>query len=132
MQLSKNFNLSEFTKSDTAQRLKLNNTPNPSQAENLRRLCIHVLQPLREHFNKPVKITSGFRSPAVNRAVGGATNSQHSKGEAADFVIDGVPNTRAIDYIRNNLNFDQLILYKNGWIHVSYCQGNNRKQFFQK
>jgi zinc D-Ala-D-Ala carboxypeptidase len=132
MQLSKNFSLGEFTHSATAKNRGLNNSPNSHQINNLKILCEKVLQPIRDNFNRPVKITSGFRSRAVNEAIRGAVNSQHSTGEASDFVVDGVPLQRVINYIRNNLAYDQLILYKNGWIHVSYSSKFNRHQYLIK
>jgi zinc D-Ala-D-Ala carboxypeptidase len=83
MNLSANFTLKELTKSETATRLDIDNTPNDEQIESLRLLCENILQPVRDHFGKPVKITSGFRCPAVNKATGGSATSDHCKGQAS-------------------------------------------------
>lgn len=127
MRLSDNFTLAEFTNSQTATRRGIRNTPTAAHQEALRQLCVHILEPVRAHFGRPVRITSGYRSAALNRAIGGSTTSQHSKGEAADFEIPGVDNRRVAKWIENNLPFDQLILEgakrsdpNAGWIHVSY------------
>lgn len=135
MRLSPNFMLSEFTRSNTAERLNLDNTPTEEHIENLKLLCYHVLQKVRNHYGKPVIVTSGYRSPAVNRAVGGSATSQHSNGEAADISISGVLAYDLASWIRSNLLFDQLILEGfnirvpgSGWVHVSYKLNNNRKQ----
>lgn len=134
MRLSKHFTLSEFTKSQTASRRGIRNKPTDAQIARMKLLCEKVLEPVREHFGKPVRITSGFRSFALNRAIGGSTNSQHSKGEAADFEITGISNYEVADWMHKNLNYDQLILefYRSGqpnsgWIHVSY-RPNYRNQ----
>ncbi|MEM4177886.1 MAG: D-Ala-D-Ala carboxypeptidase family metallohydrolase [Nitrososphaeria archaeon] len=132
MQLTKNFFLHEFIKSPTALRLGINNYPTEKEVKNIKRLCEKVLQPVRDHFDRPVVITSGYRSPMLNRHVGGAPNSQHITGEAADFYIPGVDNLKVANWIKDNLIFDQLILEyyqggNSGWIHVSYSD-NNRKQ----
>jgi len=133
MQLSKNFYLEEFLKSQTASRLKLNNNPNEKIIANLKNLAIHVLQPIREHYDRPVVISSGYRSVSVNRAIGSHDGSQHVVGQAADFEIPGLANLEVAKWIRDNLTFDQLILEfwtggNSGWIHCSYRAGNNRKQ----
>lgn len=135
MKLSDNFYLSEMTKSQTAIRKNIDNEPTTEIIENLRVLAVNVLQPIREHFNMPVTVTSGYRSPKLNKAIGGSKTSQHCKGEAADIEIFGVPNGDLAVFIRDNLDFDQVILenYKSGqpnsgWVHVSYKSQNNRKQ----
>jgi zinc D-Ala-D-Ala carboxypeptidase len=136
MQLSKNFFLGEFTKSQTATRFGLENSPTQDQIAALTDLAKNVLQPVRDQFG-PVTISSGFRSAALNRAIGGSSTSQHSRGEAADFEAVGISNLRVAEWIRDNLEFDQLILEgfnpaqgaNSGWIHVSYTtSGQNRKQ----
>jgi len=127
MQLSENFTLAEMTFSQTAQRRGINNTPSQTEINNLRRLCIHVLQPLRNHFQRPVIVTSGYRSPQLNKAIGGSQTSQHSKGEAADFTVSGIGLIQTCNYIAKNLPFDQLIYEFDSWIHVSYS-GRNRRQ----
>ena len=126
-QLSENFTLKELTKSDTATRLDLDNTPNEEQIESLRLLCENILQPVRDHFGKPVKISSGFRAPAVNQATGGSATSDHCKGQAVDFEIEGLSNPDVATWIMENLTYSQLILefyvqgqVNSGWIHCSY------------
>ena len=125
MQLTKNFHLSEFLISQTASRLRIDNTPTELVIKNLKLLSEKVLQPIRDYYQKPVIISSGYRSPAVNRAVGGSTRSQHQFGQAADFTIPSVDNWDLANWIWKNLNYDQLILEfytggNSGWIHVGY------------
>ena len=138
MKLSKNFSLAEMTKSQTATRMGLNNSPSEDQTENLRLLCERVLQPVRDHFNQVVSISSGFRDPILSQKIGSSINSQHCKGEAADLEIFGIPNNELADWIKENLMFDQLILEyfepgqpNSGWIHVSYTKeiNSNRKEY---
>ena len=127
MNLSANFKLSELIKSETATRLDLDNTPNEEQIESLRLLCENILQPVRDHFGKPVKISSGFRAPAVNQATGGSATSDHCRGQACDFEIDGLSNPDVATWIMENLTYSQLILEfyvqgqpNSGWIHCSF------------
>ena len=138
MKLSKNFYLAELTKSQTAERMGLNNSPNEDQTENLRLLCERVLQPIRDHFDDVVSISSGFRDPILSRKIGSSEKSQHCKGQAADFEIFGTPNNKVADWIKENLMFDQLILEywepgepNSGWVHVSYNKdiNLNRKEY---
>lgn len=126
MKISKNFSLEEFTHSDTAQRLKIDNTPETEQIINLCALVHHVLQPLRDHYGMPVKISSGYRCPALNKAVGGVSRSQHMRGQAADIKIPDVTPTHIADYIANHLPYDQVILYPT-FVHVSYSIQANRR-----
>ena len=135
MKLTPNFTLSEMTKSDTALRLDMDNTPNAVQVENLKTLCEKVLQPVRDHFGKGVKVNSGFRHPQVNAAVGGSTTSDHCKGMAADIEIPGVANGDLAQWIVDNLEFRQVILEfytpgvpDSGWVHVSFNPEDNKKQ----
>jgi len=135
MNLSPNFSLKELTKSDTATRLGIDNTPNEETIDNLKTLCDKVLQPVREHFGKSVTINSGYRSPESNAAVGGSKTSDHCKGQAADIEIDGVPNPELAQWIMDNLEYTQLILEfytqgipDSGWVHVSYDPNNLKKQ----
>jgi len=135
MKLSKNFSLEEMCRSNTARVRCLPNVPNAEQVKNLQQLCENVLQPLRDHLGKPVAINSGFRSQAVNMAVGGAKNSQHTKGEAADIKCKDYPYAKKIyAWIMDNLKFDQVILERKGksvWVHVSFrTNGKNRQQAF--
>jgi zinc D-Ala-D-Ala carboxypeptidase len=134
MQLSKNFYLSELIQSQTASRYGISNQPNSKQIENLKALCTNILQPVREHFDKPVIISSGYKSPLLNARIGGSGLSQHCFGQAADFEIPGLPNKEVAQWIRQNLNYDQLILEfydgknpNSGWIHCSYV-ATPRKQ----
>lgn len=135
MKLSEHFSLSEFTRSEKAKALGVRNEPSILQIHHLSLLCTKVLEPLRVHFDKPVIITSGFRSAALNEAVGGSKTSQHLKGEAADINIKGIAMADIWQYIKDNLEFDQVIAEKisrknpqAGWIHVSYRAGHNRKE----
>ena len=124
--LSKNFSVEELTKTSHP----VNNTPNAEQLDALRDLCENVLQPIRDEFG-PVKVNSGFRSADVNRLVGGSATSDHCKGMAADIEVQSVSNLELAAWIRNNLEFKQLILEfhnpsdpSSGWVHVSYDRGN--------
>ncbi len=139
MKLSPNFHLSEFTQSQTATRLMLDNTPGPSEIAALKLLCEKVLEPVRENYGRPVLISSGYRSPAVNRAIRGSRTSQHAKGEAADFEIAGVDNLRICQWMERRLNYDQLILefYErgvpaSGWVHVSYREPYRNQELTAK
>ena len=138
MNLTKNFSINELTKSQTAERKGIDNTPSPEHQENLKSLCTAILQPVRDHFSKVVTISSGYRSPELCTAIGSKITSQHAKGEAADFEIFGTSNKELADYINENLDYDQLILeYWNesdpnsGWVHCSYSEGNNRNQYLR-
>jgi len=136
MRLSPHFTLQELTKSQTALRLNIDNTPNEQQVGELKALCENVLEPCRKQFKRAFVPSSGFRSKALCRAIGSKTTSQHAKGQAADFEIRTIPNYDVACWIRDNLEFDQLILEfydgkdpNSGWIHVSYrADGKNRKQ----
>lgn len=136
MRLSTHFKLIEFTKSETATRRRIDNTPSPIHLENLKKVCEKILEPVRTHFGKPVRINSGYRGPALNAAVGGSAKSQHCNGEAVDFEIDGLANPELAKWVAANCEFDQIILEfydpkegpNSGWVHASYSEGNNRKQ----
>ena len=110
MQLSTNFSLLELTKSQTAERKGIDNTPEPHHQDNLKSLCTSILQPVRDHFGRVVSVSSGYRSEALCLAIGSKITSQHAKGQAADFEIYGLSNKELADYIHFNLNYDQLIL----------------------
>lgn len=133
MNLTKNFTLAELTKSQQATRLGLSNEPTLEHQAALKALCVNVLQPARDALG-PLTVNSGYRSAAVNHAVGGSATSQHSKGEAADIEGVNVTNFELAKWIANNCMFDQLILEgfdgtpRGGWVHVSYKNGYNRKQ----
>jgi uncharacterized protein YcbK (DUF882 family) len=109
MNLTRNFSLLELTKSDTAIRKGIDNEPNADQIDKLKLLCENILQPVRDHFGR-VKVTSGFRSAELCVAIGSSINSQHARAEAADFEVVGVDNVELFDWIKNNLEPDQLIL----------------------
>jgi len=135
MKLSENFTLSEMTKSETALRHNLDNTPGDAEIANLKRLAERVLQPVRDHYKTGVKVNSGFRHPNVNAAVGGSKTSDHCQGQAADIEIPGVANADLAEWIVSNLDFTQVILEfytpgvpDSGWVHVSYVEGNLKKQ----
>ena len=135
MNLSRNFTLSELIKSDTAIRKGINNNPNAEQIEKLKALCENILQPVRDHFGR-VKITSGYRSPELCAAIGSSVNSQHAKAEAADFECIGTDNAELFDWIKANLEPDQLILEfytpgepNSGWIHCSWIPDQPRASF---
>lgn len=133
--ISKNFTLEELTASDTAKARGILNIPDVQQMCNLCALVHNVLQPLRNHVGSSISLNSGFRSPQLNRAVGGVSTSQHLKGEAADISIQGnmTRGKEWFSWIRSHCIFDQLIWEHNKagvyWIHVSYrSDGCNRKQ----
>ena len=134
VRLSKNFSLQEYTKSQTATRQGLDNTPNEDHMASAKLLFENVVQKVRDHFGVTV-INSGYRGPALNTAVGGSSNSQHCKGEAVDIECPGTGNYDVAKWIEDNLDFDQLILEfytpgipDSGWVHVSYKSEGNRKQ----
>ena len=136
MQLSRHFKLEEFTKSMTATRKGIDNTPGAGEIKNLENLCYEVLEPLRAKFEKPITITSGYRSEKLSETIGSKSTSQHCKGMASDLEIAGIPNIQTAYWLQNNVDFDQLILEfynkddpAGGWVHISYNEkGNNRKQ----
>ena len=135
MKLSPNFSLAEMTKSDTALRLDMENEPGDEEIDNLTALCENVLQKVRDHYGKGVKVNSGFRHPDVNGAVGGSKTSDHCKGMAADIEIPGVANAELAEWIVENCEFRQVILEfytpgipDSGWVHVSYNPDDNKKQ----
>ena len=132
------FTIEELYASATAKDKGIDNKPNIQQMINLVYLASYVLEPLRVAMKEPIKIGSGFRSPALNKAVGGVYTSQHLKGQAADLYIDGdrKKGRKWFEYIRDHLPFDQLIWEKNPktgseWVHVSFVYpdfGKNRHQ----
>lgn len=133
VRLSTNFTLQEFTKSQTALRQGIDNTPDDEHLENAKELFENIVQQVRDNFGVTV-INSGYRGPALNEAVGGSATSQHCKGEAVDIECPGTPTYDVAKWIEENLEFDQLILEfytpgipDSGWVHVSYNAENNRK-----
>ena len=134
-QLTTNFSLHELTKSETALRMGFDNTPGEKEIAALKLLAEKVLQPVRDHYGKGVKVNSGYRSPESNAAVGGSKTSDHCLGRAADIEIPGVANADLAQWIMDNLDYTQLILEfytpgipDSGWVHVSYDPDNLKKQ----
>lgn len=141
MQLSKHLSLAEVTRSETAKRKGISNQPTPEHLENFKLLAEKVFEPIRLHFDSPIHISSGYRSAALNKAVGGSKTSQHCSGEAIDIDMDGssngITNKMVFDFIKDNLEFDQMI-WEFGtdsnpdWVHVSYdSSGKQRKQILK-
>lgn len=141
MQLSAHLSLAEVTRSDSAKRKGISNQPTPEHIENFKKLAEKVFEPIRNHFAVPIHISSGYRSKALNEAIGGSLTSQHCSGEAIDIDMDGstngVSNADVFKYIKDHLDFDQLIWEfgtdKNpDWVHVSYeTSGKQRKQILK-
>jgi hypothetical protein len=141
MQISKHLSLAEVSRSETAKRKGINNTPSGEHLENFKKLAENIFEPIREHFAVPIHISSGYRSKELNTAIGGSLTSQHCQGEAIDIDMDGSPsgvsNADVFKYIKEKLNFDQLIWEfgtdKNpDWVHVSYeSTGKQRKQILK-
>ena len=136
MWLSESFHISEFTRSQTASRQGIDNSPSQEHLDNLVQLCTYVLEPVCVAYQTKVEVSSGYRSPALNTAVGGSKTSQHCNGMAADIEIPGIDNCDLAAWIADNLEFDQLILEfhrheagpNDGWVHVSYNPLGCRKQ----
>jgi zinc D-Ala-D-Ala carboxypeptidase len=138
MKLTANFHLEELIKSQVAERKGINNNPSPMQIENLKALAVNILQPIRSQFDKPLIISSGFRCAQLNIEIGSSIHSEHcadNKSAAADFEISGVDNKELAEWIKSNLEWNQLILefYRegepsSGWVHCSYSTDLNKKQ----
>lgn len=140
MNISKHLSLAEVIRSESAKRAGISNMPTKEHIENFKILAKNIFEPIREHYAVPVYISSGYRSKALNNAIGGSKNSQHSKGEAIDIDMDGsnnnVTNADIFNFIKDNLEFDQLIWEfgtdKNpDWVHVSYSKVKNRRQILK-
>ena len=141
MKLSEHLDLSEVTRSDMAKRKGLSNMPTPEHLENFKKLAENIFEPIRKHFGVPIMISSGYRSKELNTAIGGSLTSQHCTGEAIDIDMDGtangVTNKMVFDYIKESLDFDQLIWEFGSdsnpdWVHVSYeSTGKQRKQILK-
>jgi len=141
MKLSEHLDLAEVTRSETAKRKGISNEPTPEHLENFKKLAQNIFEPIRKHFGVPIHISSGYRSKALNTAIGGSLTSQHCSGEAIDIDMDGssngVTNKMVFEFIKANLNFDQLI-WEFGtkdapdWVHVSFeTSGKQRKQILR-
>lgn len=129
----KYFSIKELCSSDTARARGIDNTPTIKVELALTNLVDNVLDPLREWYEKPITVNSGYRSPKLNTAVGGSKTSQHMKGEAADITAGSKEeNKKLFDYIKSNLVFDQLIDESNfSWVHVSFKPAGNRRQILK-
>ncbi|CAB4195374.1 Peptidase M15A, C-terminal [uncultured Caudovirales phage] len=136
MNLSQNFNLDELCRSQIAIDCGIDNTPDSDAVvENLKLLCEKVLQPIRDHYGKPVKVSSGYRSEEINTLARGSRVSDHILGFAADIEIPGVPNAELAQWVLDNLDYTQVILEfytpgipDSGWVHVSYKSDNLKKE----
>jgi len=136
MRISKHISYKEATQSQTAVRKGIKNEPDAYQLQNMQTLAENVFEPIREHFGVPIAINSFFRSPKLNKAIGGAAGSQHTQGRAIDIddTLGGVSNKQMFEWIKENLDFDQLIWeFGNDsnpdWVHVSYVSSTeNRKR----
>lgn len=127
-----NFTMSELLKSDTAIKYNIPNTPDTKSLDNLLNLIVYCLQPIREYLGKPMVISSGYRSARINQLVHGVSNSQHTLGQAADFVVSGESVASVIFKIqKSGIEYDQIINEYNRWVHISYNKGHNRKQYIQ-
>jgi hypothetical protein len=136
--MSDHFTIKELTYSDTAIRLGIDNSPTDQVLINLQNVCQFILEPVRNHFDKPITITSGYRSPELCKAIGSSATSQHTFGQAVDFEILGIPNKEVSDWIVNHLDYDQCILEfwkaeepNSGWVHCSYKPSGNRKMYLR-
>lgn len=139
MNLSPNFTLAELTRSQAAVRLGIANSPDALQVEALRRVCAQILEPVRAHYGRPVRVTSGFRSVKLNARIGGSRTSQHCAGEAVDFEVPGISNLEVCRWIEERGDFDQLILEyytpgdpNSGWVHASWKLGRLRRLVLTK
>lgn len=139
MNLSKYVTLQECIKSKQAEALGIVNMPDEAQVTNLKDVCVNVFDKVREHFGKPIGISSGFRCQKLNERVGGSKTSQHVEGKALDIdgdIFGGLRNSEIFNYIKNHLEFDQLI-WEFGtendpdWVHVSFNKGHNRKMILR-
>ena len=140
MKLSKYLTLQEAIKSNTALRLDIKNHPTEAHLNNLKKLTEAIFEPIREYFDTPIYISSGYRSEALNKVIGGSDKSQHSEGQAFDIDQDNrnspICNLDIFNYIKDNLTFDQLIFEYGddsgpNWVHVSYNEGFNRNQILK-
>lgn len=124
-----NFTIMELVKSNIAKREKIDNTPDSVSLKYMQELIKYCLQPIRDKLGKPMIITSGYRCQALNKKVGGVAASQHTKGQAVDFYVNGMTMQQVVDFIKKSgVEFDQLINEYNRWVHISFVRGKNRKQ----
>jgi len=136
MKLTENFTLEELIKDSVAVRNGIFNVPDSWAKDGLQYLAINILQKVRDYYKKPVIVSSGYRSTKLNTLIGGSSTSQHMKGQAADFEVDGIDNMELAKWISKNLSYDQIILEfydakdgkNSGWVHCSYVsEERNRK-----
>lgn len=139
--LTENLTLWECIKSDTAIQLGIDNTPTEEALKNIKLWAVNIFQPIRDHFGAPIGLNSMYRCPELNSIIGGAKGSQHTKGQAGDIDADRYPhphinNGRIFNFIKGNLDFDQLIIYNDkdipDFVHVSYNEVKNRREIFFK
>ena len=124
-----NFSMSELIKSNKAIQYNINNMPDINSLDCMLNLIVYCLQPIRELIKKPMIITSGYRNFQVNKLVNGKENSQHTKGQAVDFVVKGMTVQQVINFIiKSNIEYDQLINEYDRWVHISFVKDKNRKQ----
>lgn len=137
MKITEHFTLEQLTVSPTAKKLKISNTPTEEHRKNMQYVCENIVEKVRAHYGREVKINSCYRSKALNARVKGSSTSQHCTGEAVDFEVPGIPNKEVADWIADNLEFDQVILEfynpkegpQSGWVHASLRRnGHNRRQ----
>tara|TARA_R100001086_G_scaffold246693_1_gene179347 strand:+ start:278 stop:724 length:447 start_codon:yes stop_codon:yes gene_type:complete len=135
MKLSQHFTLQELTKSSTALRLRIVNDPGALEIENLKQVCIFILEPVRTHYKIPFSPSSGYRCPNLNKAIGSKSTTQHVKGQAVDFELPGISNFEIASWMKQNLTFDQLILEfhqkeipSSGWVHVSFVSPQTNRE----
>lgn len=129
-----NFTMSELLKSDIAEKYNIFNIPDKKSLDNMLILICECLQPIRNYIDKPMNISSGYRSSRLNShpLINGAPNSQHVTGQAVDFTIKGMTPKQIIEMIkRSGVEYDQLINEHNIWVHISYNKGKNRKQILE-
>jgi hypothetical protein len=136
MKISEHLDLSELIRSESAKRNGISNMPTEEHIANFKLLAEKVFEPIRNNFRCPIHISSGYRSAELNKCIGGSATSQHCKGQAIDIDMDGTPNgvtnKMVFDYIKDNLEFDQLINeFDYSWVHVSYSEGKNRGQILK-
>ena len=136
--MTQSFSIRELTYSDTAIRLRIDNTPTDEILKHLQNVVQFILEPVSNNFDSQIVITSGYRSPALCQAIGSKPTSQHTFGMAVDFEILGIPNKEVSDWIVNHLDFDQCILEfwkpeqpNSGWVHCSYKTSGNRKMYLK-
>jgi hypothetical protein len=136
--MTQSFSIRELTYSDTAIRLRIDNTPTDEILKHLQNVVQFILEPLSNNFDSQIMITSGYRSPELCKAIGSSVTSQHTFGQAVDFEILGIPNKEVSDWIVNHLDYDQCILEfwkpeepNSGWVHCSYKPSGNRKQYLR-